>query len=210
MRQVAVAEEDHNKPFIKEFLEDCNLRGLADETIENYLSILRVFNEFLDGQPVLEVEREELLSFMRYLREERGVSGKRVRNYFYALSSFYEYLEFKREIDKNPVTIVKKRYLKRYKKHNSPGIRKLISVEEMSELVNSTLDIRAKAIITLLAKTGIRRGELLAFSLLERLLFWKADYGTLPDLQSLDLKETQRCNVHLLSSSVDRSRWWTG
>jgi integrase/recombinase XerD len=39
--------------------------------------------------------------------------------------------------------------------------RKLISVEEMARLINSVLDIRDKAIITLLAKTGIRRKELI-------------------------------------------------
>ena len=36
-----------------------------------------------------------------------------------------------------------------------------MSIEEMSRLVNSILDPRDKAIVLLLAKTGIRRGELL-------------------------------------------------
>ena len=40
-------------------------------------------------------------------------------------------------------------------------MRKLISVEEMTHLINSTMDARDKAIITLLAKTGIRRRELI-------------------------------------------------
>jgi integrase/recombinase XerD len=40
--------------------------------------------------------------------------------------------------------------------------RQLIGVEDMARLINSTLDIRDKAIITLLAKTGIRRGELVS------------------------------------------------
>lgn len=41
-------------------------------------------------------------------------------------------------------------------------MRKLISVEEMAALINSTMDSRDKAIITLLAKTGIRRNELVS------------------------------------------------
>ena len=39
-------------------------------------------------------------------------------------------------------------------------MRKLISVEEMAKIINSTMDIRDKTIITLLAKKGIRRNEL--------------------------------------------------
>jgi integrase/recombinase XerD len=38
----------------------------------------------------------------------------------------------------------------------------LISVGAMAGLINSTMDIRDKAIITLLAKTGIRRNELIS------------------------------------------------
>jgi integrase/recombinase XerD len=44
-------------------------------------------------------------------------------------------------------------------------MRKLISIEEMAKLINSTLDVRDKAIITLLAKTGIRRNELIKLDL---------------------------------------------
>ena len=44
-------------------------------------------------------------------------------------------------------------------------LRKLISVEDMAKLINSTLDIRDKAIITLLAKTGIRRRELITLDI---------------------------------------------
>jgi integrase len=40
-------------------------------------------------------------------------------------------------------------------------MRQLISVDEMTKLINSTLDVRDKAIITMLAKTGIRRKELI-------------------------------------------------
>jgi integrase/recombinase XerD len=55
----------------------------------------------------------------------------------------------------------RKRYLRRYKSGFDDPERKLLSVEEMSRLVNSILDPRDKAIAILLAKTGIRRGELL-------------------------------------------------
>lgn len=54
--------------------------------------------------------------------------------------------------------------------------------------------------------------ELLAFTLLEKLLFWKAEHpdGVIPALRSLDLAGGQRCNVHLVSTPVpsrSAKRW---
>ena len=62
---------------------------------------------------------------------------------------------------KNPIPSFRKRYLQRYKKDDSGSKRKLIGVEEMAMLINSSLEVRDKAIMTLLAKTGVRRTELI-------------------------------------------------
>src|SRR5512137_3230991 len=77
------------------------------------------------------------------------------------MAMFYEFLEFEEYVDKNPVHSVRKRYIRRYKDNDDGQMRKLILVDEMARLINSTLDVRDKAIITLLAKTGIRRKELI-------------------------------------------------
>ena len=60
------------------------------------------------------------------------------------------------------VLAVRKRYLRRYKDKHDGQERKLISIEEMGRLINNDMDIRDRAIITLLAKTGIRRNELIS------------------------------------------------
>ena len=59
---------------------------------------------------------------------------------------------------------VRRRYFRRYKETPRQA-RKLISVEDMANLINCTLDIRDKAVITLLAKTGIRRNELVTLDI---------------------------------------------
>ena len=59
----------------------------------------------------------------------------------------------------------RKRFLKRYKSDKPPSTRKIISVEEMSLLLNSIVSLRDKTIAVLLAKTGIRRSELVAIEL---------------------------------------------
>ena len=95
------------------------------------------------------------------MRFERKVKEKTLENYFSALSAFYDYLVFEGLVSSNVILPFRRRYLRRYKNGYDDPERKLLSVEEMSRLVNSIMDPRDKAIAVLLAKTGIRRGELL-------------------------------------------------
>jgi len=78
-----------------------------------------------------------------------------------ALSTLYEFLVFEGHADSNPVLQVRRRYSRRYKDGSESQTKQLISVEDMARLINSTMGIRDKAVITLLAKTGIRRNELI-------------------------------------------------
>jgi integrase/recombinase XerD len=102
-----------------------------------------------------------LEKFLGYLKFERKVKHKTIKNVFSALSTFYNYLVFYGYTNQNLVLPFRKRYLRMYKKEDKESTRKLISIEEASQLVNSILDPRDKAIAVLLAKTGVRRSELL-------------------------------------------------
>jgi len=149
-----------NTKLIEKFRKDCLLKGMTNETIRSYISEVKIFSQFLDGGNLLDINRDILREFIEYLKNERKNSISRMKNYFSALSSFYDYQIYERLIDMNPVLEVRRRYLGIYKKISSPEQRKLITIKEMSILINSILDIRGKAIAILLAKTGIRRGEL--------------------------------------------------
>lgn len=114
MKQLLMTKKD-NESLINEFLEDCQLRGLSPSTIENYISMPRIFNEFLNGKTFYEIKKEDIQDFIRYLKEVRKVSQKRIANYLYAISSFYDYLLFENIIDNNPVDIIKKDILEAIK-----------------------------------------------------------------------------------------------
>jgi len=156
--------------LIKKFERDCMVRGLSEKTITEYVGNLKIFDMFLksDGgnKNLLNINRDIVRGFVEYLRFERKVSQKRIKNYFSALSSFYEYAVYERLFDRNIILEVRKRYLRSYKMNNNGSSqRKLISVEEMSNFINSIMDVRDKAIALLFAKTGIRRGELIELDL---------------------------------------------
>ena len=149
--------------LISRYREDCAMRGMSPESLRRYISSLKIYARYLQERnlDILNVDRNVLRSFLEYLRNDRAVSLKTIGNYFTSMAMFYEFLEFEEYVDKNPVHSVRKRYIRRYKDNDDGQMRKLISVDEMARLINSTLDVRDKAIITLLAKTGIRRKELI-------------------------------------------------
>lgn len=145
--------------MIDAFLQDMELSGKSKTTALHYGYCLKNYAAYLDGRDPLHADKETLRGFIAYLKAQEKTS-KTIENYFSVISSFYEYLVFEGKAAANPVIAVRKRYLRRYKDNDDGQARKLISVEDMSNLINSTLNVRDKAVITLLAKTGIRRNEL--------------------------------------------------
>lgn len=105
----------------------------------------------------------DLKSFLVHLRDEKGYSPSRVENYFVALSSFYDFLEWE-GVQKNIVPQFRKRYLRYYKEQRHEE-RQLISLEQMKDLINSSTWLGYKAIFIFFAKTGIRRQELIDLDL---------------------------------------------
>jgi integrase/recombinase XerD len=152
-----------HEELIEQYREDSEIRGLSTESTRRYLSSIGIYVQFLEdnGMDLLGADRNTIRKFLEYLRKVRGVHQKTIENYFTGISGFYDFLEYEGHVDKNPVHAVRKRYLRRYKDNDEGQMRKLISVEEMTYLINATMDVRDKAIITLLAKTGIRRKELI-------------------------------------------------
>jgi len=149
--------------LIADFVKDCALRGMSPRSIPHYGYIPKVFQSYLEDRNAsfLDVDKDLLRGFIEYLRIEKEAAGKTVENYFAVLSTFYDYLAFEGIVPSNPVLPIRKRYLRRYKDNDATQERQLISMEDMARLINSEMDIRNKAIITLLAKTGIRRNELI-------------------------------------------------
>jgi integrase/recombinase XerD len=153
--------------LVDEYIVDCEMRALSSETIRSARSNLRTVAKFLDqdGTGFDTVDRDSLKQVLSYLRNKRDVGWKTQKHYFSDLSSFYDYLTYEGKAKGNPVPPFRKRYLNSYKNGESASQRKLISVEEMGQLINSSLSIRDKALMTVLAKTGVRRNELITIDL---------------------------------------------
>ncbi len=155
---------------IEDFVKDCRTRGLTEHTIQTYKSNIAVFLNFV-GNP-LNVDIPILCKFLDYLKEmeyrrgkhvKKGVHPKTIKAYFSAISTYYEYLVFTRQLGISPIPSFTKRYLSRIKQqYNGENSRQLIDIKQMSQLVTLDMPIPERAILMILAKTGIRRGELIA------------------------------------------------
>ncbi|MDD5778186.1 MAG: tyrosine-type recombinase/integrase [Candidatus Thermoplasmatota archaeon] len=156
----------YDEDVIKGFFSDCQLRQLSAGTIRHYRSVLRTFTSYLtrNGRGVRDAGREDFKGYIGYLLDTDH-SYKTVENHFAALSTLYDYLVYEGLVPHNHVLDIRKRYLKRYKDDVRDRKRKLISVEEMSMLVNSIMDVRDRAMVLLFAKTGLRRRELVSLNI---------------------------------------------
>jgi integrase/recombinase XerD len=152
-----------NSNLIEMFLQDCHIRGLTKRTIDNYASNIKTFFDRVK-RSAQEVELSELRKFLTWLRDERHLADSTISMYYSTLHSFYEYLEFEGYIESNIIPKFRRRYLAFLRRNNRSSSgnreRQLISIDEMRKLINSIINPRDKAVVTLLAKTGIRRQEL--------------------------------------------------
>jgi len=169
MSQQLLASVPTPQRLLDLFMEDCRDRQLTEETIRRYQSSIKQYLIYLEqrGISLLKVDKHFLHDFIRERRSHKVVQ-KTLENDITGIAGFYEYLVFEDYMERNPVPGVRKRYLRRYKEENDGDVespRKLLTVEEMSLLINSVIDTRDKAIMTLLAKTGVRRGELIAMDI---------------------------------------------
>jgi integrase/recombinase XerD len=129
--------------------------------IDTYKSYIKPYMKLLESKskdPIL-ANKDDLKDFLFNLRQ-RELKPASIDKAFTCLSSFYTYLVDEGMISTNPVAPFRRRYLRKYKDNKGSEVRQIIDVEQASLLVNSTLNSRDKAILVLLFKTGIRRGEL--------------------------------------------------
>lgn len=159
MIAISTAMNTNANDLVERFHEDCNLRGMV--SVMDYIYRAKEYCVFLEARSKnpLTADRDDLRAFLSQLKG-RGLKFKTIDRIYSCLSAFYEFLIIEGLVEYNPILPFRKYYLRRYKNDNDSEIRKLISVEDASRLVNSILDSRDKCILVVLFKTGMRVGEL--------------------------------------------------
>ena len=159
MIATSISTSTNSNDLLDRFHADCNLRGMV--TTMDYIYRTKAYCAFLEAREKtpLNVDRDDLRAFLAQLKD-KGLKFSTIEVIYTSLSAFYEFLIIEELVEYNPILPFRKYYLRRYKNDNDSEIRKLISIEDASRLVNSILDSRDKCILVLLFKTGMRVGEL--------------------------------------------------
>jgi len=147
--------------LLEGYKADLELRGHAKSTIDGEVFRVRCYLEWLDarGQDPVKVSRDDLKAYLA-LRRSEGKRTATLQKIFSTLTTFYDWLEDEGLSSANPVRAVRKKYLRSYKKDSEE--RQIISVEDAAGMVAATIDTRDRAILLLLLKTGIRKGEMIS------------------------------------------------
>jgi integrase/recombinase XerD len=169
-RSKPLRTHDSIDEYFASFIEDCRLRGMTHYSILSYASALRSFRRHLATysiEDVASIDKAIVRDYVGVMREEHKSSISTIENHLSCISAFLDYLIYEDVIDTNIALSVRKRYVRRYKAEtpNEGQTRKLITVEQLKALVESILPPRDKAIVVLLAKTGIRRSELVTIDI---------------------------------------------
>jgi len=146
------------------FTQDLDLRGLAKTSKDTIIWAVRRYLKWAEAKGIdpLKGNRSDIVAYLGELRSRKLKKGSLDRN-FSCLAVWYDYLEEQGVVQKNPVKAIQKKYLRQYKPDRQT--RKIISIEQAANLVQTTIDTRDRAILLLLFKTGIRRNELVALDL---------------------------------------------
>ncbi len=149
--------------LVEGFVLECQARGLVEHTTETYESCCK---DFIRRYPnPTAVRLEDLRAYLGELRT-RGYQGSTLKGYFAAIAAFYDFLVIEGAATNNPIPSFRKRYLRIKMQHNGENTRQLASLEQMRELINlAQRFILAKTMMLFLAKTGLRRGELIAMDI---------------------------------------------
>nr|WP_082678870.1 tyrosine-type recombinase/integrase [Halobacterium noricense] len=175
------------------------LYGRSSSTIADYRTTLRQFRAFLASRetPIDDATRSDCLKWIQSLREADYAPGS-IRTKAVHVNRFYGYMVQTGEFDENPMVVVMEEMSER---GDSSPTRRRIAVKEMQEFVGAIRNPLYRAIVVVLAKTGIRVGELCNLDLRDVNLSHSAiaqHYGVQPRAAVSD-----RENTLFVTSDID-------
>lgn len=147
---------------VNDYIGELKLFSRSVGYLKNVDFTLRKFQIVCNNRDILETDEDMVKVFIQSLIDQ-GIKEKTIHDYVKNIERFFTYvIESKKYgITDNPVKRISKKL--NYKKQQTKRPNK--TLEEVSKFIKNIHNPRDRAIITLLAKTGIRNGELTALNI---------------------------------------------
>ena len=142
-----------SKPTLKlpkAYLEQLVIKRYSKNTVKTYSSCFIKFRLFFKHQKLETINKEEIKRFLLHLIEKEKVSASTQNQYINAIKFYYEKVLKQPKVD---ITIERPR-----KQNRLP---KIISEQEVLQLLRVTQNLKHKAITSLLYAAGLRISELI-------------------------------------------------
>lgn len=133
----------------KVMLEELQRRNFSSETIRGYIGAVERFARFF-GKPPDQLGPDHIRQYQSHLLHERKLAVGTVVAQTAGLRFFFV-RTLKRRFPPDSIP---------YPKYPSRRIPKVISPEEVAQLIDAASNVQARAILMLLYSTGVRRSEL--------------------------------------------------
>jgi site-specific recombinase XerD len=151
--------------LIEAFAADLKMADRSPDTVGQYPRHVKRLLDFCQKRNVdlLAVDKNILIKYLEDLRDPNRnemINIVSIRQYFSALSTFFDFLVFHEYITTNPITpAFKRHYFREYKDHDATQRRKTIDITQAKILLHGIFDKRDRCVVCLLLKTGMRRKE---------------------------------------------------
>jgi site-specific recombinase XerD len=140
----------YSREVPESYLEKLTLKRYSYQTIKSYKNFFKEFINYYHSRPINEITEKEILAYLRYLVQERGVSTSYQNQAINAIKFYYE-----KVLDGNR----KFYYVERPEKEQTLPV--VLSEQEVQAILNSIGNLKHKCLLLVLYSAGLRIGELL-------------------------------------------------
>nr|MBS0038138.1 site-specific integrase [Saprospiraceae bacterium] len=135
---------------LEKFEQCIILKGYSRNTLKNYRNELIQFFSYFDGRDYKTIRKEEIESFVAMLITKHKISNTKQNQLINAIKFYYE-----------KVLGLPREYYDIQRPKRAKELPNVLSMREVSQLINTPQNIKHKAMLYLIYSAGLRSGELL-------------------------------------------------
>ncbi len=124
------------------------LKSFSPATIKNYLSELRAFFSFFANRNYPDITKDEIEAYVYHLKSKYQISDTKQNTLINAIKSYYEH-----------VLLKPREYYEIQRPNRAKTLPNVFSVEEITRLLETPMNIKHKAILLCIYSAGLRISE---------------------------------------------------